>query len=64
MPRLINIGNYGTLQFDDNTPDEDIQSYIDDNYKEISNRLNSIKTIDCRIRFRCMLLQKFIKCQI
>ena len=40
MPRLINIGNYGTLQFDDNTPDEDIQSYIDDNYKEISNRLN------------------------
>ena len=22
--------------------------------KEISNRLNSIKTIDCRIRFRCM----------
>lgn len=40
MPRLIDIGGYGTLSFDDGTSDEDIQSYVDDNYKEISNRLN------------------------
>lgn len=32
--------------------------------KEISNRLNSIKTIDCRIRFRCMLLEKFLKSEL
>ena len=28
MPRLINIGNYGTLQFDDNTPDRDWETFL------------------------------------
>lgn len=40
MVKLVDIGQYGSLSFDDDATDAEIKTYIDDNYKEISNRLN------------------------
>ena len=40
MVKLVDIGQYGSLSFDDDATDAEIKTYIDDNHKEISNRLN------------------------
>ncbi len=40
MPRVVDYGGFGNLEFEDHVTDDQIKEYIDDNYKEIENRLN------------------------
>ena len=39
MPRKIQYGDYGTIDFPDNYTDDQIKEYINENYKYIENQL-------------------------
>ena len=40
MAQIISYGGYGNLEFSDEATDEQIQEYVNKNYKAIENRFD------------------------